>query len=175
MKRTRLLLTVITLILMVAPAPVLATQTCRALDLQPSAPADRYSVNGNGTVTDTITGLVWKRCSEGQSGERCEKGKAATYSWREAVALADSAQGWRLPTVDELGTLLEYQCTMPAINLTVFPATSATNFWTATPYAGYVNGAWDVNFNDGVRDNSSKNYRLYVRLLRGTVKRGGLQ
>jgi hypothetical protein len=62
---------------------------------------------------------------------------------------------------------------MPSINLTVFPATPATNFWTVTPYAGYVNGAWNINFNDGVHDNSSKNYRLYVRLVRGTGTGGG--
>lgn len=175
-RRTRLLLNILSLsVLLAAPATVLATQTCRTLDLLPSAPVDRYSVNSGGTVTDKITGLVWKRCSEGQSGERCEKGTAATYSWREAVALTDSAQGWRLPTVDELGTLLEYQCTMPAINLTVYPATPPTNFWTATPYAGYVNGAWNINFNDGVHDNSSKNYRLYVRLVRGAMTGGALK
>lgn len=181
MKRTRPLLKFITLIVgLAAPATVLATQTCRTLDLAPSAPVDRYLVNSGGTVTDKATGLVWKRCSEGLSGDTCENGRATPYSWREATALAaatdfNGAKGWRLPTVRELGTLLEYQCTMPAINLAIFPATPATNFWTATPYAGYVNGAWNINFNDGVHDNSSKNYRLYVRLVRGAMTGGELK
>jgi hypothetical protein len=181
MKRTRLLLNAISVaVALFLPAAGSATQTCRTLDLLQTAPVDRYTVNRDGTVTDKTTGLVWKRCSEGQGGADCENGRAATYSWREANALAaasdfSGSKAWRLPTVRELGTLLEYQCTMPAINLTVFPATPATNFWTTTQYAGYVNGAWNINFNDGVHDNSSKNYRLYVRLVRGTVTGGSLQ
>jgi len=180
-KRTRLLLNGICLCATLSlPATALATQTCRTLDLPQSAPQERFIVSGSGTVTDKATGLVWKRCSEGQSGSGCENGAAATYSWREAVALAaatdfNGSRSWRLPTVRELGSLLEYQCTMPAINLTAFPATPATNYWTATPYAGYVNGAWNINFNDGVHDNSSKNYRLYVRLVRETVTGGELK
>lgn len=154
------------------PATLLATQTCRTLDLPRSAPAERYQVNSDGTVRDKATGLIWKRCSEGQGGETCERGKAVTYTWADAGAVAAGSsfageKGWRLPTVTELATLLEYQCTMPSINLTVFPGTPATHYWSATPYAGYVNGAWNINFNDGVHDNSSKNYRLYVRLVRG--------
>jgi len=172
MKRPLLLLTLSLAALLAAPHAGFATQTCRILDLPLSAPTERYGLNSDATVTDKTTGLVWKRCSEGQSGDNCEKGKAATYNWREAIALAEPMPGWRLPTVRELGTLLEYQCTMPAINLTVFPATPASNFWTTTPYAGYVNGAWNINFNDGIHDNSSRNYRLYVRLVRGALAGG---
>lgn len=160
------------------PVQLQATQTCRTLDLAPNAPKERYVIHGDGTVTDKATGLVWKRCSEGQSGDSCEIGSAATYNWREANAHADTVGGgggvkaWRLPTVRELGTLIEYSCTMPSINLGVFPGTAASNYWTSTHYAGYLNGAWNINFNDGVHDNSSKNYRLYVRLVRG-VSNGG--
>lgn len=162
------------------PAAAFATQTCRTLDLHLSSPAERFQVNADGTVKDELTGLVWKRCSEGQSGDSCEIGAASTFSWGEALALAAASgsggsKGWRLPAVRELGSLLEYQCTMPAINMKVFPATPAANFWSATPYAGYVNGAWNVNFNDGVHDNSSKNFRLYVRLVRGAVMGGDLK
>lgn len=162
-----------------APSAVMATQTCRSLDLPLSAPSERYEVNPDGTARDKVTGLVWKRCSEGQSGDSCESGTASTYSWREALAVAAASgfggsSGWRLPTIRELGSLLEYQCTMPAINTKVFPAAPAANFWSATPYAGYANGAWNINFNDGVHDNSSKNFRMYVRLVRGAVT-GGLQ
>ena len=179
--RVRLLVAIINLIaVFCVPSGVPATQTCRTLDLPLSTPTERYAVNPDNTVKDKVTGLVWKRCSEGQSGDSCEIGTASTYSWREAHALAAASdfggsKEWRLPTLGELGSLLEYQCTMPAINLTVFPATPAANFWSASPYAGYVNGAWNINFNDGVHDNSSKNYRLYVRLVRGTGTVGGLK
>jgi len=176
MRKLLLLLTVA--FTLFGPTVLQATQTCRSADLPLSAPATRYQVNANGTVKDKATGLVWKKCSEGQSGDSCETGTAATYNWADAGAAAAQSnfagvKDWRLPTVRELGTLLEYQCTMPSINLTVFPATPASNFWSGTPYAGYLNGAWNINFNDGVHDNSSKNYRLYVRLVRGGVAAGG--
>lgn len=175
--RFRFLLTVIIMAVVFVPLVAAATQTCRTMDLPLSAPAERYTINADGTVKDMVSGLIWRRCSEGQNGTGCENGAAAKYSWREAIALAAASdfggsKGWRLPTLTELATLLEYQCTMPAINLSVFPATPAVNFWSSTPYAGYLNGAWNINFNDGVHDNSSKNYRLYVRLVRGTVSGG---
>lgn len=154
------------------PAVLPATQTCRTADLPLTAPDGRFRVNANGTVQDKATGLVWKRCSEGQEGDSCESGKAVTHTWDDAMAVARGSvfageKGWRLPTLGELATLLEYQCTMPSINLRVFPGTPASNFWSSTPYAGYLNGSWNINFNDGVHDNSSRNYRLYVRLVRG--------
>lgn len=180
MRSHYLLAVVFFLVFFSAPVGLLATQTCRTLDLPKSAPNERYAVNANGTVQDKLSGLIWKRCSEGQSGAACEIGAAGTYRWQEANALAAGSdfggvQGWRLPTLVELATLLEYQCTMPAINLTIFPATPAVHYWSVTPYAGYANGAWNINFNDGVHDNSSKNYRLYLRLVRGTVTGGTLK
>lgn len=148
-----------------------AAQTCRQ-DLAASTPDSRFTVNGDGTVTDKVTGLIWKRCSEGRSGTSCENGTAATFDWDDARTGVTSIsfagkRDWRLPTIQELDSIVEYQCTMPAINTAVFPATPASNFWSASPYAGYATGAWNLNFNDGVHDNASKNYRLYVRLVRG--------
>jgi hypothetical protein len=67
--------------------------------------------HGDGTVTDTETGLMWKRCSEGQSGVNCEEGKAEKFTWDEAVKRFKNVEyagysDWRLPIIDELKTLL---------------------------------------------------------------------
>ncbi len=60
-----------------------------------------YADNGDGTVTDLVTGLMWQ---QGYSGKM-------TYS--EAVALADSFElasytDWRLPTIKELYSLIDF-------------------------------------------------------------------
>jgi hypothetical protein len=154
------------------PAISLAAQTCRPADIVASTPTSRFVINGDMTVTDTITKLTWKRCSEGQSGGACELGTATTHTLPAALQLATTStftgkNDWRLPTIKELATILEYQCTMPAINTAVFPATPATNFWSSSRYAGYSDGGWNINFNDGVHDSCSKNFSLYVRLVRG--------
>jgi hypothetical protein len=156
------------------PAQSPASQTCRTADLSPSTPASRFAINNDGTVTDTLTGLNWKRCSEGLTGLLCEEGAAERYTWKGAIRAAENSRfagkkDWRLPTIKELDTIVEYQCTMPAINSAIFPATPASNFWSSSPYAGYANGAWNLNFNDGVRDSCSMNFSLYLRLVR-TVK-----
>ena len=46
--------------------------------------SDQYRINGDGTVTDTKTGLMWKRCSEGQSGDSCS-GEATKYKWEDVT------------------------------------------------------------------------------------------
>lgn len=163
----------LTILAVIAATPILllAAQTCRPADIAESAPASRFVIRSDGTVTDNSTGLIWKRCSEGLSGAKCEDGTVKTYNWKEAKNAAETSkfagrQDWRLPTIKELDTIVEYQCSMPAINQTVFPATPALNFWSSSLYSGYPNGAWNLNFNDGVRDSCSMNYSLYVRLVR---------
>jgi hypothetical protein len=59
-----------------------AQATCNYASIVATAPASRFTDNGDGTVTDTATGLQWKRCSEGQSwdGATCS-GTATNYYW----------------------------------------------------------------------------------------------
>ncbi|MCL5796066.1 MAG: DUF1566 domain-containing protein [Gammaproteobacteria bacterium] len=72
--------------------------------------AKRYRNNQDGTVTDSQTGLQWKRCSEGQNwtGNTCT-GEAKKYDWNDATQLTSNFAGksdWRLPTITELNTLV---------------------------------------------------------------------
>ena len=38
--------------------------------------------------------------------------------------------------------------------------------WSASPYAGNSNNAWNVNFNNGNVNNNNRNNTNYVRLVR---------
>jgi len=62
----------------------LAEQGCNYDSIPATAPASRFTDNGDGTVTDQATGLQWKRCSEGQdwSGGTCTGIAAATTGSR---------------------------------------------------------------------------------------------
>jgi hypothetical protein len=138
-----------------------------------TTPDSRFSDNGEGTVTDIRTGLVWKRCSEGQSwdGATCTE-TASTYTWQTALqAGADSAfagkSDWRLPNSKELDSIVERQCYSPAINSTIFPNTPSLDFWSGSPYAGYSGDAWGVSFGYGADGHDGKGYGGYVRLVRG--------
>ncbi|MCI5131409.1 MAG: DUF1566 domain-containing protein [Candidatus Electrothrix sp. EH2] len=127
----------------------------------------RYIDHGDGTVTDTKTVLMWKRCSEGLSGNNCEEGKAGEYTWNEAVRRFKNVQyagyaDWRLPSIDELKTLVQCSKGMneekgwcnegankPTINQQAFPNTEADWFWSKSPYADYSGRGWSVNFGSG--------------------------
>ena len=144
-------LTGVILLSLVAAGSADAAQTCHSYWPKPSTPINRFSENGDGTVTDKVTNLTWKRCSEGLEGEVCDKGEALTFTWEEALQAAANSRfagqkEWRLPDIKELNSIIERQCTMPAINEIVFPATPTMAFWSSTTYAGNPAFAWNVYF-----------------------------
>jgi Protein of unknown function (DUF1566) len=146
----------------------------------PSAARAALLDNGDGTVTDTVTGLMWDKCPHGQSDLSCATGAATPMTWADALAAAASAHtnrykghaGWRLPNKNELDSLVELgRATAPAINVVAFPTTPGQSFWTATTYtiANGYSSAWHVNFNDGdigITDKSTGSH--YVRLVRNS-------
>ncbi len=158
------------LLLAVAMAPALA-QTCRD-DIPASAPDSRFTANGDGTVTDRATGLIWKQCAEGLSGADCLTGSATNFTWQQALQHAEAAvfagsSLWRLPNKKELASLVEQRCYAPAINSRFFPNTPSSWFWSSSPYAGYSYDAWVVYFANGDVYGSYKRSSDEVRLVRG--------
>jgi Protein of unknown function (DUF1566) len=128
-----------------------------------------YSTAGD-EVTDTKTGLTWRRCSEGQtwSGISCT-GIAATYTHEQALAHAKAqagAAGWRLPSVKELSGIAEKTRTDPVIDTSAFPATPSYWYWSSTPYAGNSGFAWSVLFNNGNVSSYDRGNYYHVRLVR---------
>jgi hypothetical protein len=130
----------------------------------------RYSYSAVGSeVTDSKTGLIWQRCSAGQSwsaGTSTCTGTAATYTHEAALSFAKTQTGWRLPNVKELSSITDKSRSNPAIDVTAFPATPSSWFWTSSPYAGDAAGAWNVDFNDGGVYDGSRSYGSQVRLVR---------
>lgn len=159
-------------LLTIAMAPALAlAQTCKD-DIPASAPDSRFSANGDGTVTDKATGLIWKQCAEGLSGADCLTGSATNFTWQQALQHAEAAvfagsSLWRLPNKKELASLVEQRCYLPAINSRFFPNTPSSWFWSSSPNASNPNYAWYVYFGDGYVNNSYKGNAIYVRLVRG--------
>ena len=146
-----------------------AAQSCRT-DIPQSTPNNRFIINGD-EVTDKVTGLIWQRCSLGQSGADCSMGSAATYNWSEALQAAESVRastgkGWRLPNIKELQSIVEEACYNPAINLSVFPGTASSDFWSATPNAYSSSNAWYVHIGYGYSYSYGRSYSFYVRHVR---------
>lgn len=115
-----------------------------------------YTVNPDGTVTDTTTSLVWDRCVLGRSGTTCT-GTATTYTWADALAQVSARNtanhlgynDWRLPNRTELESLVKLDVQNPAIDTTAFPNTPTNWTWTSTTYMPNPAGAWIINFANG--------------------------
>lgn len=153
-------------------AGVGAQAGCRD-DILATAPDSRYRDNGDETVTDLSTGLIWKQCAEGLSGTDCMTGGLSVFTWQGALQHAEAqvfagSSLWRLPNKNELASLVERRCYQPAINGRFFPNTPSGWFWSSSPYANNSNDAWHVSFGYGYVDYyGGKSYQLYVRLVRG--------
>ena len=69
----------------------------------------RFVDNGNGTVSDTSTGLMWQQDTDRQTGNKYY----VLMTWEEALLYCENLQlggytDWRLPTVKELRSLADY-------------------------------------------------------------------
>lgn len=145
-----------------------------ALPVWAAAP---FNVNGNGTVSDSSTSLVWDQCPYGLSGSTCATGTAFYGDWASALASATSANAasykgftdWRVPNKNELESIAKidsYSSGVPAIDTAAFPGTPLDGFWTSTTYTPVPSGAWNVNFGTGSADVVNKAGTTYVRLVR---------
>ncbi len=137
-----------------------------------TTPTSDFVVNNDGTVTHTPTGLMWKQCNEGLSGPACATGTVSSQDWPTALTTARNSTfagytDWRLPTKQELESLVDNTCFSPAINDTVFPATVAYWTWTSTTNVGSPANAWIVSFYGGNSNVGYKNGAGAVRLVRG--------
>lgn len=111
-----------------------------ALAFQASA-QERYTPSSDGDeITDSKTGLIWRRCAEGMSWKKTScTGKATFANQAQAVALAKAQatkdEAWRLPTLKELNSILavrEIDVGKAAIDPKAFPATPIARYWTTT-------------------------------------------
>ena len=132
-----------------------------------ASPPCRYTVtNGgtaSGTVYDVVTGLTWQQSLS-----------AGTYSWYEAqeycsmLSYAGFSSGWRVPTMKELVSIVDYTQSNPSIDSNFFPNTPATVFWTSTGYQGDSGSglAWYVYFLNSYVNSVSINVSNNVRCVR---------
>jgi hypothetical protein len=130
-------------------------------DVAAGAPnAETYTDNGDGTVTDTVTGLMWQKAVA-----------TGIFTQPQAVAFCPTLtlgthSDWRLPTIIELTSIVDLGQSNPSINVTFFPATPAAYFWSSSPLAGSPPYAWLVDFYYGNSNTRDMSYSLDVRCVR---------
>ncbi|WP_295386130.1 DUF1566 domain-containing protein [uncultured Thiodictyon sp.] len=133
-----------------------------------------YQDNGDGTVTDPRTGLIWKRCAEGMewNGVTCT-GSPKRFTLDEIMphgrqTLWPAFAGeddWRIPTIAELKTLVR-KGSVPTIARCAFPNTPASDFWSSSRRWGYPNEKEHICFRTGKSNQFGASFEYFVRLVR---------
>jgi hypothetical protein len=107
-------------------------------------------------IVDTLTGLIWQRAYN----PNLTFGEVLKYAEQLSK---ESGLEWRVPTIEELSTLIDRSRAKPA---STFPDMPAIAFWSSTAYVGYTYSNWFVNFNTGGVDCDFCNRDKAVRLVR---------
>ena len=128
----------------------------------------RFTDNGDGTVTDHCTGLMWQKDTadvneDGRSNDRDFITWCGALAYCEGLSFAGH-DDWRLPNVRELQSILDYGRLSPSID-PVFGTVRYCWSSTSTPDSGHP---WVVDFGVGRVDigNSSDEIVSYVRAVR---------
>lgn len=117
--------------------------------------------NGDGTVSDTETGLMWQQA------------EAGAMNWQSALSYCEDLvlptggyDDWRLPDRNELQSLVDYSRYNPCLDKTYFPGVLSSYYWSSTTNASYTSSAWLVYFSHGVVNHYGKSGSVYVRAVR---------
>jgi hypothetical protein len=101
-----------------------------------------FTDNGDDTVTDDLTGLMWQKTFGGEMSQA----SAITYCDTLTTGGYDD---WRVPEIQELVTITNLSRRYPSTYTTVFPGVPNDRFWSSTENVASTYQAWHVYFGDG--------------------------
>ncbi|MFH1168802.1 MAG: DUF1566 domain-containing protein [Pseudomonadota bacterium] len=138
-----------------------------------STPSPRFLLH-EGEVFDQKTKLTWKRCTAGttwKKGVGCV-GSPKLMRLEDAVQLAQNfGNGWRVPTIEELWSIVDQEHTNPAIDSKVFPDVKNVDegapYWSVTRMKEMPSLLYYIDFFDGLVDGHSEGFLMRVRLVHG--------
>jgi hypothetical protein len=141
--------------------------------------------NGNGTITDTRTTLQWEVLTD--DGDPLHDWDDFSYLWAGAFGKIQDLNeasfaghnDWRVPTIKELQTLVNYSAFNPATfggfsteclagcDVTECSCTKSSTYWTSTSVQNAPQLGWAVQMQSGISQQASKTSYNYVRAVRG--------
>lgn len=157
--------------------------------------AQGYVDNGDGTITDTRTGLMWeKKSDDGSVHDRDDY-----YTWSTGSPYLNDGTAfstflpalntppcfaghcdWRLPNINELESIRNLNFVNPAVSAEFYNSgcpsgctvltcscTSTSLYWSSSTFTRFSSDAWGVSFADGAVVNGLKVTGAYVRAVRG--------
>jgi hypothetical protein len=141
-------------------------QYVRAVRCERSRRFDSLIMNGDDTITDIKTGMMWQI-------------QTSRFSWKEAISFCENLMiagysDWRLPNIDELFSIVDPTRNYPSINPDYFYDTKSSFYWSSSTY--YDGRVWGVLFDEGYfyynsQMYSNKSDEFNVKAVRGGQNR----
>jgi len=125
-------------------------------------PNPRFMDNGDQTMTDKLTGLVWTKDADPAGGIK---------TWQQSLDYIKTLNSknylghndWRLPNINEMESLANKQGNLATwLNSQGFRNVRADYYWTSTTYASYTSYAWSVGMYSGIVAGHGKADGSYV-------------
>jgi hypothetical protein len=154
----------VALVVFVVLAPLAIADPGTTWEIKINGP-DRFQVLsafGGAAVLDQETGRVWEQSPS-----------TSQFTWDDAISQCyrlevDGRRGWRLPTIEELASLVDTSHpppTLPAGN--PFSNVQSFVYWSATTVTLNTSVAWNVNFENNQVSVGAKSIPLFVWCVRG--------
>lgn len=127
----------------------------RAVNVPQQIP-NHFNDNGDGTITDNLTGLIWQQISFPD-----------TLTWEEALTYADTLtlkgySNWRLPNIKELQSINDESRINPSLNTTYFNTGGAKKYWSSTSLPNQTTKAWFLDTQFGITTYDTKTTKHYL-------------
>jgi len=156
-------------------------------------PNPRFTDNGNGTVTDNLTGLIWLKNANCISShypgfDNDDTAGDGMVTWQHALDFVAGINAgiypkcgagftdWRLPNINELHSLVHYGFSDPALPNTAgtgqwaegnpFSNVQSDYYWSSTTLADFTSLAWLVDLNNGYVFSALGTYSYHVWCVR---------
>lgn len=113
------------------------------------------------TFFNNSTNLLWQIKDDGQKRRYSE-----AKSYCDDLVIG-SYSNWRLPSVQDLKSILNYTSSNPATNKKIFLNTKSFAYWTETTTYGYKGHKWEVDFAYGNIFSEYTSNQLFVRCVSG--------
>ena len=124
-------------------------------------PTAHSTYSSDYTTEDNVAGLIWRTCTQGleYDGTSCT-GSVTGLNWEDGIDSCEELNSingglgyadinnWRLPTIHELITLVDYGKTDPTIDSEHFPDTFSSWYWTLDTHRNTDNAS-SINFDSG--------------------------
>ena len=128
-----------------------------------------YINNNDGTITDTITGLMWQKTDGGE------------MTFENALSYTDTLtlggfNNWRLPNAHEAFSILNLQNNNPALDVSIFTKTLAEYWWTSNRQINDSTKIWVTNAGGGIGNHPKSETisaggtkKIHVRAVRDII------